>query len=157
MENISAKLLRSSFLLGVCILATGCVSSVDAVVAPKHTLTDLGTVYIQHFAPDKRNLNYKIAYKLTELGYPATPLQNDLIPSDADIVVTYVDNWNWDITNYMRQIKINFRDGKTEQIFATGKSVRSSLKRESPAFMIQETLERMLQEFNLPYKKLKKE
>ncbi|MDD9180767.1 MULTISPECIES: hypothetical protein [Aliivibrio] len=120
-------------------------------MAPGQSLDDLGNIYVQHFSPDKRHLNYIIADKLTLLGYPATPLDTIVIPDDADIVITYVDNWQWDITNYLIQIKIDFRNAESKQLLVTGESFRTSLVRKDPDFMIQEALEKIFQEAGLRY------
>lgn len=137
----------------LCALATlsGCVTRLEATVAPGQSLNKLGTIYVQHFSPDKRHLNYIIADKLTLLGYPATPINSDTIPQDADVVITYVDNWQWDITNYLIKIKIDFRKAENKQLLITGESFRTSLARKEPSFMIQEALEKILQEAGLPY------
>ncbi len=120
-------------------------------MASGQSLDNMGKIYVQHFSPDKRNLNYIIADKLTLLGYPATPLNNDSIPEDADIVITYVDNWQWDMTNYLIKIKIDFRKAQNKQLLVSGESFRTSLVRKEPSFMIQEALEQILKEAKLPY------
>nr|WP_283108228.1 hypothetical protein [Shewanella electrodiphila] len=130
---------------------TGCATRLEATVAPGQSLTELGNVYVQHFSPDKRNLNYIIADKLTLLGYPATPLDGTEVPNDANIVITYVDNWQWDITNYLIKIKIDFRKAENKQLLITGESFRTSLARKDPDFMIQEALEKIFQEAGLKY------
>jgi hypothetical protein len=132
-------------------MLSGCATRLEATMAPGQSLDDLGNIYVQHFSPDRRNLNYIIADKLTLLGYPATPLDTMAIPDDADIVITYVDNWQWDITNYLIQIKIDFRNAESKQLLITGESFRTSLVRKDPDFMIQEALEKIFQEAGVRY------
>ncbi|MCL1043965.1 MULTISPECIES: hypothetical protein [Shewanella] len=145
------KILKFVLLLSVIATMTGCATRLEATVAPGQSLTELGNVYVQHFSPDKRNLNYIIADKLTLLGYPATPLDGTEVPNDANIVITYVDNWQWDITNYLIKIKIDFRKAENKQLLITGESFRTSLARKDPDFMIQEALEKIFQEAGLKY------
>ncbi|MFH0263915.1 hypothetical protein ACPV54_01015 [Vibrio mediterranei] len=149
--RMNVKIIKLLLSLGVFALLTGCATRLEATVAPGQSLSELGNVYVQHFSPDKRHLNYVIADKLTLLGYPATPLNSDNIPDDADIVITYVDNWQWDITNYMIKIKIDFRNAASRQLLITGESYRTSLARKEPDLMIQEALEKILQEAGLRY------
>lgn len=150
------KLLKLFTLIGLLLSTTACMTRLDATVPANQTLPDLENIYVEHFSPDKRNLNHIIADKLTLLGYPATPVdRNEVVSEDAKIIVTYVDNWQWDITNYMIKIKIDVRDAKNKQLLATGESFRTSLARKSPSFMIQETLETIFKELDLPYNNMK--
>ena len=105
---------------------------------------------------DKRNLNYIIADKLSLLGHPATPLDSNEVPEDADVVITYVDNWQWDMTNYLIKIKIDFRNAENKQLIVTGESFRTSLARKDPDYMIQEALEKIFQEAGIAYNHLSK-
>lgn len=149
------KVIKYVLVLGALFAMSGCSTRLEATMAPGRSLNnDLGNVYVEHFSPDKRNLNYIIADKLTMLGYPATPLDSNDTPDNANIIITYVDNWQWDITNYLIKIKIDFRDAESKQLVITGESFRTSLVRKDPEFMIQEALEKMLQEAGLPYNHL---
>ncbi|WP_372880605.1 hypothetical protein [Psychromonas sp.] len=146
------KIIKNVLLLAGIFAMAGCSTHLKATMSPGRSLNDgLDNVYVQHFSPDKRNLNYIIADKLTQLGYPANPLDSNDIPDNANIIITYVDNWQWDITNYLIKIKIDFRDAESKQLVITGESFRTSLARKTPEFMIQEALEKMLQEAGLPY------
>jgi hypothetical protein len=149
------KVIKYLLVLGTLFAMAGCSTRLTATMAPGKTLnSDLGNIYVEHFSPDKRNLNYIIADKLTLLGYPATPLNSNDTPDKANMIITYIDNWQWDITNYLIKIKINFRDAESKQLVITGESFRTSLARKPPEFMIQEALEKMLQEAGLPYNHL---
>ncbi len=147
------KVIKTLMLLSILFVVTGCSTKLDATMSPGQSLTNLGNgkIYVQHFAPDKRNLNYIIADKLTLLGHPATALDSNDVPKDADIVITYVDNWQWDMTNYLIKIKIDFRNAENKQLIVTGESFRTSLVRKEPEYMIQETLEKIFQEAGVAY------
>lgn len=148
-------MLKLFIFTGLILSTTACMTRLDATVAPGQSLTKLENVYVEHFSPDKRKLNYIIADKLTLLGYPATPMADgEVVTEDANIIITYVDNWQWDITNYLIKIKIDVRDAKSKQLLASGESFRTSLARREPSFMIQETLETILKELGLPYHNL---
>lgn len=129
----------------------GCMTRLNASMAPGANIEDFGKIYVQNFEPDRRNLHRIIADQLTMLGYPASPIDDGYSPEDADILVTYVDNWRWDITNYMIKIKINVRNAQTQQLLISGESFRTSLARRSPETMIQEALVEILQEADLDY------
>jgi len=129
------------FHLVIVFLISGCATNLTSKIAQDTNLSELGKIFVVHFEPDKRELNRIIADQLTLMGYPAITGEKDVIPEDVDTLVTYIDNWQWDISNYMIKINIQFRDRKTEKIIAIGESYRTSLVRKTPKEMIQETLE----------------
>ena len=65
-------------------------------------------------------------------------------PAATDISVTYIDKWMWDITMYMVELTIDFRDPKTNFPLATGNSLHTSLTRKSPDAMVDEVLNNIL-------------
>jgi len=129
------------FHLVIAVLLSGCATNLTSNLAPGTNLNELGKIFVVRFEPDKRELNRIIADQLTLIGYPAIAGERDEMSDDVDTLVTYTDNWQWDITNYMIKINIRFRDRKTEKIIAIGESYRTSLVRKSPEEMIKETLE----------------
>jgi hypothetical protein len=130
--------------LTISLLLFGCVTNLTSNLAPDANFNELGKTFVVHFEPDKRNLNTIIADQLSLMGYPAIAGEKDEIPKDVDTLVTYLDNWRWDITNYMLKINIQFRDGKTRELIVSGESYRTSLARKSPEEMIKETLVEIL-------------
>lgn len=136
-------------LLAFVVLAfTGCAKVVvKSDSDPNVNLTALKTFYVEKFAPDKRNLHEVIAAKLNELGFTATAGVEPTPPAPVDALVTYQDKWMWDMTNYMLEINIEFRQPETNYVFANGKSYRTSLARRPPEVMIEEALRDM---FSMP-------
>ena len=131
-------------LLASVIALTGCTTNLTSKVSPGIIFNDLGKIYVVHFEPDKRHLNIIISDQLALMGYPATTGEESNIPEDVNTLVTYQDNWQWDITNYMIKISIQFRNGKNKELIVSGESYRTSLVRKSPKEMIQETLKEIL-------------
>ena len=126
--------------LAIALLLAGCATKLTSNLAPGATFYELGKTFVVRFEPDKRHLNLVIADKLTSMGYPAIAGEKSDMPDDVDTLVTYKDNWQWDITNYMIRINIQFRDGKSKELIISGESYRTSLVRKSPEEMIEETL-----------------
>lgn len=125
------------FLIGLC--ASGCAQKLHADISPGIEPTSLQSFYVAHFEPDKRDLHLTIKEQLEEMGFTATAGELNNNPQDVDAIVTYVDNWQWDLTNYMIKIQITFRDLKGS-LLASATSFRTSLVRKSPPEMIRETL-----------------
>ena len=79
------------------------------------------------------------------MGFIATYGLGDA-PSGVDANVTYQDRWHWDITMYMLQLDLQFRDGQTHMILATGQTMHTSLGRKTPQEMVEEVLTEILKE-----------
>jgi hypothetical protein len=129
--------------LAMVLTLSGCASSVTSTPWHNASSSTLGKIVVVRFEPDNKHLNAIIAEELTRMGYPAEAVEEDEVPKDAHTVVTYRDNWQWDITMYMIKINIKFRNGETRHVFVSGESYRTSLIREAPRAMIKETLEQI--------------
>jgi len=125
-------------------LLVGC-ASVTAYRAPNSSLENLGSIYIVHFSPDKRNLESVIADDLRSRGYNVSYGEKDAMPTDIDTIVNYIDHWKWDMSIYMLDIEIEFREAKDNKKIASAKSYRPSIQRASPKKMIQETIDKILE------------
>lgn len=120
---------------------TGCaVNHATASLTPGTDLTVIKTAYVVKHDKDKNNINEIIKTKLESKGYVVTTGPELPPPYKADMAVTYVDKWMWDITMYMLELTINFRDPKSNFPLATGNSLHTSLTRKSPTEMVDEVL-----------------
>ncbi len=75
------------------------------------------------------------------LGHQATmgPEGSDIPPGTA-VVVTYTDKWMWDMTMYLFELTITFKDPKNDFPLASGNALHGSLTRRSPTEMVDEVL-----------------
>jgi len=138
MKLVSAVLL-------VAVLTTGCaVNRATATVDPGAKLDTVKTFYVKHHEPDERRIDKLIADNLRVRGYQVTT--GEPVPAQVDAVVTYVDKWFWDITMYMLELTVQFREPKTDFPLATGNSFHTSLTRKSPPEMVDEVLGNILKE-----------
>jgi hypothetical protein len=107
-------------------------------------LTARHRVYVAHQPKDKRQINAMIADRLNQAGFEATAgMGVSDAPADVDAIVTYEDHWQWDLSNYLIVLRIDFRDPKTQELLASGQSYRTSLDRKPPAFMVDEIITAM--------------
>lgn len=122
---------------------TGCaVNRATASVDPGANLATLQSLHVKPHEKDERGVHALIADNLRKRGYQVTVGAQ---PSTAvDATVTYVDKWMWDITMYMLELTINFREPRTDYPLATGNSYHTSLTRLSPPEMVDEVLGNML-------------
>jgi hypothetical protein len=102
----------------------------------------LKTFHVRNESPDKSELAADIAGELKSMGYQATTGTRKALGTDA--VITFTDQWMWDITMYMLSLEIQLREPGSDAVFATAKTVRTSLVRKSQKEMVRETLAKLL-------------
>lgn len=125
---------------------TGCaVNRATATAEPNANLAAIKTMHVTTLATDSRGTNQLIADNLSKRGYSVTT-GPDKPQSSVDAIVTYADKWMWDITMYMLELTVNFRDPKTDFPLATGNSLHTSLTRKSPEEMVDEVVGNILKE-----------
>jgi len=109
---------------------------------------DLGArhrIYVVRHPKDQRQIDSMIADRLERAGFEATAgMETSGAPAAADAIVTYEDHWQWDMSNYLIVLRIDFRDPKTQELLASGQSYRTSLDRKPPEFMVDEIITTML-------------
>lgn len=128
-------------LLLFCLLALtcGCANRASASLTPGADLSKIRSFYLIPGAEDKDNY-LLIKANLEKRGYAVTTGPEMLPPYKSDAVVTYVDKWMWDITMYMLELTITFREPLNNTPLAVGNSLHSSLTRKSPEEMVDEVL-----------------
>ena len=128
---------RFAILLMIVLVTTsGCASNkATATVDSTVDLTSLRTFHVKKYSEDTRDTNLVIKNKLNDMGFKITEIE-----TDADAVLTYIDNWFWDITFYMLELAVSIRDPKTNYPFASANSLHSSLTRKSQEGMVDEVL-----------------
>ena len=137
----SRKIASTLSILFALAMMSGCaVNRASATLTPGTDLTALKTAYVVKHDKDNHNINEIIKAKLESKGYKVTTGPEMPAPYAADMSVTYVDKWMWDITMYMLELTINFRDPKNNFPLATGNSLHTSLTRKSPDEMVEEVL-----------------
>lgn len=137
------KRIASIFAL-VCATAfvTGCaVNRSTATLSPGTDLAAVKTAYVVKQPKDSRGIDDLIAANLEKRGYAVTKGPELTTPYKADVAVTYVDKWMWDITMYLLELTVNVRDPKTGFPMAVGNSYHTSLTRKSPPEMVDEVLD----------------
>lgn len=126
-------------ILGLLLLFSGC-ASVDSTRVPGSSLDSIKTLYVQRLPADQRGVEKIIADELTKMGLASSYGDAADPPYLVDALVTYRDNWQWDITMYMLRLNVQIRDPYTKILMAEGESYRPSLERKPPRVMAQEVL-----------------
>ena len=135
------KMLSRLLLVVVCVSLSGCaINRATGTFDPGKDLATTDVFYVERFGPDNRDLHRMIADNLSTRGYTVTYGPAGEAPDTATVLVTYVDKWMWDITMYMIELTITFRDPVSGAAIGSGNSYHTSLTRLSPEEMIDEVL-----------------
>ena len=138
--NVPTVMIRIALAISVLLLVSGCINRSSATLAQGQNLGQAKNFYVVKLGPDERGVNKVISDRLTLRGYNSrTGLEFDT-PEDIDVVVTYEDRWMWDMTMYMIELTIKFRDPKTDLPIVSGNSYHTSLTRLSTMGMVDEVL-----------------
>ena len=131
----------SLFLLVSSLVASGCSNSATATLSPGADLSAIKTYYVVHQPKDTHDLHNLIRDRIVKEGYTATAgLELEKSSSQANSIVTYVDRWMWDMTLYLLELTVTFRDANNEFPLAVGNSYHTSLTRKSPEEMVDEVI-----------------
>jgi len=140
-------------ILLLCLLTfislTGCANLATGRVTPGVDIHQFNKFYVVKFKPDGRGINNLIRDELQMMGYEVKTGPENKVPEDAEVIVTYRDNWMWDITMYMIKLNIFILEPKTQKLLASGKSYHTSLTRKSPEEMVSEVLSNIFKSSNV--------
>lgn len=130
-----------ALVFGALVLVSGCSNRATATLSPGADLNRVKTYYVVHQPKDTRGIQNLIGDRLVKEGFTATA--GPELPQSsykADSVVSYVDRWMWDITMYLLELTVTFRDPTNGFPLAVGNSYHTSLTRKSPEEMVDEVL-----------------
>lgn len=131
--------LNLCLLLAICLFNSGCaVNRATATLDPTTDLSNIKSLHVVKLDLDDWGLNQLIANKLRKMEYFVSTGVDT--PIDVDAVVTYKDEWMWDITTYMLELTITIRDPTNDFPLASGNSYHTSLSRLSPEEMVDEVI-----------------
>ncbi len=129
-------------LAGAAVLA-GCSHLVTRAL-PKADIGHYKHVFVEHRLADSYGIADEMARQLREMGFDASAGALTMMPSDAEIVVSYEDMWTWDFNTYMIEIDVQVRNARTDKIMAVGHYYRPSMVfGHPPEAMIHELLAKL--------------
>ena len=140
MIDPTKKIVLFFCLLTVISLNACAINRETAQVSPDIYLEKFKKFYVVKFSSDNRGINRLIMDQLLRMGFESNTGSEILAAKDVDVIVTYQDKWRWDITMYMIELTIFFREPGTQKLIALGKSHHTSLSRKSPEKMVLEVL-----------------
>ncbi len=122
-------------------LLTGCANTeLVSDIDPQIDMSDIRTFHVVKFRNDNRGIEKLLSDRLNNMGFKASSGTTTISPQKVDAIIEYQDKWMWDITMYMLELNVDFRDPETNYKFASARSYRTSLARKSPEEMVEEVL-----------------
>jgi hypothetical protein len=106
-------------------------------------IAGLKTIYVRKHSDDDYRLGEDVADQLQQMGYKASAGSHES-PPHVDAVISIKDQWTWDMTMYLFSLELQLREPKSDVVFATAKTTRTSLVRKSQKEMVRETLTKLL-------------
>src|SRR5579862_5055220 len=136
-------LMRASqalFLLAAAAAFAGC-STMSTRSLPKADIGHYKHVFVEHRLADSYGIAEEITRQLNEMGYDATMGPMTMMPTNAEIIVSYEDMWTWDFNTYMIEIDMSVRSARNDRILAVGHYVHPGLVfARAPTSMIHDLL-----------------
>jgi hypothetical protein len=122
-------MIRTASLLALALAALGCMTDFQADPIPPERRVAETRYYVERHEQDERRLDVTIAAELAKRGVVSSSGTRAERPPDFDVLVTYEDRWQWDMSMYLLSMRIDLRDPKTNALLATGNSMQTSLAR----------------------------
>jgi hypothetical protein len=130
------KLIFAALVLpGIC----GCSEFATRTV-PNVDLSKFERVYVEHRLTDGRGVDQAIVSGLRHLGYDATFGPPIMMPHDAELVIRYQDEWNFDFTTYPLSINLDVFGAKSDKLLASAHYYRPSITGNKPSDLIDRIL-----------------
>jgi hypothetical protein len=134
---------RAVWLLVISLSVTSCVTALKVEpVSPQYRQVTL-KYFVENHGADWRRLDKIIESELQDIGFTVSSGYKNDRPDQYDILVTYDDQWQWAIVEYLIHMRIDLRSPKTNVLFSTGSSYQSSLARKHERLIIQDILNGM--------------
>jgi len=133
--------MKKYFPLLVLTLLFAACSTLSIQKQTSTSLSHFKKIYVEHRLADGRGVDQLIVQELSRLGYDASSGPLTMTPPDTEVIITYVDDWNWDFTLYMIDLEIQARDASTGQILVTDHYDHPAMGGKSPAGMVQAAID----------------
>lgn len=132
---------RSLAALALAALLVGCMTDFHADPVPSERRATGTVYYVERHEKDERHLDATIVAALAKRGVAAHSGLPSERPAHVDVLVTYEDRWQWDMSMYLLSMRIDLRDPQTNALLTSGNSMQTSLARK-PAEEVVENIVR---------------
>jgi hypothetical protein len=123
-------------LIALLVILAGC-SSVDTQTEAISDVRRFHHIFVRSASNDSNNVDQLIVLELQRLGYDASSGPRTMIPDNAEVVIDYDCQWDWDFRTYLLQLSLTARDAHTDAKVAGGRIFHPGVTNKSPAEMVQ--------------------
>ncbi|WPG37706.1 hypothetical protein [Variovorax sp. EBFNA2] len=127
----------------LAILLSGCAA--DLTTSSKKIPPDVRKIYVQTIEGDGYNVDRVIAQQLKSMGYTAVVGAAAKPSEPMDVILTYNDQWSWDMSMFLFKLTIKVRDPLSGKLITAGEVRRTSFARTSAEEMARELLEELFE------------
>lgn len=131
-------------ILGV--FAMGCATTLETDPIPAGYRDESKVYFVENHGGDDRRMDRMIAARLEHWGVRASSGYQADRPEEFDVLVIYEDRWQWDMSTYLIDLRVELRDAKTNAPVATGHSYQTSLARKPPEEVVARVIDGMMTE-----------
>ncbi|WP_193214423.1 hypothetical protein [Luteolibacter marinus] len=120
------KLLTRAFACaGAALLAASCAETRNATVQQPDAIRSARSAYVVKPGDSSRDVEVFLRDSIASKGVKASTGSLSAKPASADLYVTFVDRWHWDMAMYLRTLDVSVVDNRS------GKEVASAMYRNS--------------------------
>jgi hypothetical protein len=120
---------RSLLAALLAVASVGCMTEFQAEPIPTAQRAAGTRYYVERHEKDERGLDQTIAAECAKRAVSVSSGPRSERPPDVDVLVSYEDRWQWDMTMYLLSLRIDLRDPSTNALYTTGTSMQTSLAR----------------------------
>jgi len=145
MDAIQSTVLRLLWvwMSPLAIMLSGCAA--DLTTSSKKIPPDVRKIYVQTVEGDGYNVDGIIAQQLKSMGYTAVVGAAAKPSQQMDVILTYNDQWSWDMSVFLFKLTIKVRDPLSGKLITAGEVRRTSFARTSAEEMARELLEELFE------------
>ena len=122
--NLATRILT---LVSATFLAASCSQTKSVSVSQPSVIKSARSAYVVKPDDSSRDIEIFLKDSLATKGLNSKTGSISSKPSSADIYVTYLDRWHWDMTMYLRTLDISVINNRNGEEVATGKYRNSAL------------------------------
>ncbi|HWA88246.1 MAG TPA: hypothetical protein VG710_18610 [Opitutus sp.] len=124
-----------ALLLSLALPLAAC-SSMHTETMPHADLGKIRHFFVEHRLSDNHHVDDLIVADLQSRGFTASDGPLTMMPDDAEAVVSYADDWEWDFKSYLIDLRIEIRRARLDQVLAAGSYRQPSPITKSPAGVV---------------------
>jgi hypothetical protein len=122
---------RALFVFLLAFVAGACSTVRTPEIMDASRFRGIRTAYVVKDERSKKGIEVALQTALAKRGIRARYGRLEYKPTDADIYLTFVDHWRWDVTMYLKSLDVSIYNNRTDELIGSG-SFRNSFLHSFP-------------------------